>query len=228
MDRQYYRILGIVTVAIVTLSIGLCVFTHVSGGDLLQYIGEIIGGLLTVGGLAFTISYEHKRMYETEYRPKVKLCLSDYRYDPWQRYVHSHYRVYFAAPQMTADDWAQVQGIVPLRLENFGNSDVLIEKITFRPEDGETPVQVYQFGAKHTESFVIYSGENVDIPARFQLKSKCLLVELTYRALEGNHLQSGTVTKQYSVYIPSSAGSQRDTLRPYEEWRGAINISGRI
>lgn len=244
MDRNFRNLLIISAVVSLVLAV-LLYFAFRNDTALLEYTGAVYGGLLTVWGIIITIMHENnraqaekKRMYESEYRPQIKLTLSEHQYDFYEttrKIGQIGYHIYFGSVK-TKEEWQQVSGVIPLQIQNVGSSDVKIEKMEFAlttsDEDGEKTLRTeqYQYSKPARESFTVYSQESFDAPVKLLLPANKFKVTITYRAIIGMDKNSQTEchTKTYWVYAPSRQPWKQDQpILPYREWLRSINISRR-
>ncbi len=232
MDKKTLLHLAVLCAVVLVLAVPLYLLCR-HDSDLLEFAGAVYGGLITVIGIMVTIYYENQKsaeearnMYETEYRPQIRLALSAHQYDFWTKKAQKGYPILLKSEPDPC--WNNVHGVVPLQLQNIGNSDVKIEKVEFERALDETgtgkKLAHFQYGNPLKSDFTIYSQESFDLPVQLEVFADTVRVIVTYSAIMGMDKQSRTQThtKTYSVYIPS-----QKHYESYREWCDSINISRR-
>jgi len=225
--KQMWRIILGMFLFVAAVSVALFLLFPTTAPDTwVQYVGAILGGFATMFGVLFTLRTE-KTIHDREYRPMVRLTLSDYSYsDP-----HDNFYCYFGRENSAGHNVSAGLAVIPLRIENFGKSDITVTEVRFirtvsKTSDGQatetTEDVVYNFkdsdGNYVPAVFGIFSGESMDLPVKVNTAGKSSFqVELSYK----NSGETAFHKKRYKVYLPRKAPLPNET---YAEWVQKINI----
>ncbi len=232
MDKKMLLHLVLLCAVVLVLAVPLYLMCR-HDSDLLEFVGAVYGGLVTVIGIIVPIftdrqktAEETRRMYETEYRPQIKLMLSSHQYDFWTKKAQKGYPILLKTEPEPC--WNNVHGVIPLQIQNIGNSDVKIEKVEFEraidKTGNEKKCALFQYGNPLKSDFTIYCQESFDLPVQLEVFADTVRVIVTYSAIMGMDKQTRTQThtKTYTVYIPS-----QNPFESYRAWCDSINISRR-
>lgn len=232
MDKKTLLHLVVLCAVVLVLAVPLYLMCR-HDSDLLEFVGAVYGGLVTVIGIVVPIftdrqkaAEETRRMYETEYRPQIKLTLSEHQYDFWAKKAQKGYPILLKTEPEPC--WNNVHGVIPLQIRNIGNSDVKIEKVEFERAVDDTHTEkkqaLFQYGNPLKTEFTVYSQESFDLPVQLEVFADTVKVIVTYSGIMGMDKHSRTVsqTKTYTVYVPT-----QKKFETYREWFDSINISRR-